>query len=126
MDFLIVLVEKIKLEEKYALEAFVLFLDFFTYQDIFNEVKVHSMNFLERFLFLMQGSVKNNYTKELFNPFKKTEPVLEENLDEETKITPKNIKEEITNQKSSAKKLPEVEEFKDTGNIELDLIERLS
>lgn len=53
----------------------------------------------------MQNSMDNNYDKDQLKPFKKTDPIIEDPKEEENKITPKNIKEEISSVKASAKKI---------------------
>lgn len=55
LRFLETLLKKGKIADKYAIESFIMYLDFFTYQDLFNEVKISSMNYLEIFFDQMQN-----------------------------------------------------------------------
>jgi hypothetical protein len=53
IDLLKEILKKVHLSENYAIESFVMYLDYFTYQDYFNDVKIYSMTFLEEFFKLL-------------------------------------------------------------------------
>lgn len=101
-----------------------MYLDFFTYQDFFNDIKLHSMNYLEQFILIMQNNLEQNYSKNNMNPFKQTPLIIEEKPDEDHKIIHKNIKEEILAPKGVKKEETHIH-FEDTGSLKGDILNRL-
>lgn len=124
IDLLIGLLHKVKFGENYAIESFVMYLEYFTFQDHFNDAKQHSMLYLQHFLQLMGGSLDQKYNKDILKPFKKTELVNEEPKPEDHKMIHKNLKEEILAPKKTKK--DEVLVFEDEGKIKADILLRLN
>ena len=97
LSFLIELLKKKNYKINLIEETFILFLGFLELDTNFNEVKINAIEYIQIFFTELQNvkEYKQNFSKARVLPYKKTEPIKNDNLEEELNLLKKNKEQKL-------------------------------